>query len=154
MLFRSGVKGSWITLPTTANIASALNNKLDISSFNSFISNEYSTAKNDIINRIDSKQDKSGMSAYVPYSAISGSNNIITGINGSALSAGLTYTAGPNIQINDNEISGKDWSSEISNASANAYNEAINNITAVSFANSARVQVKSAGFSRSALFAI
>ena len=141
-----GVKGSWITLPTTANIASALANKLDISSFNGFISNEYSTAKNDILNQIYSKQDKSGMSAYVPYSAISGSDNIITGINGSALSAGLTYTAGPNIKITDNEISGKDWTSEISDASANAVNEAINNITAVSFANSASAITTSAGW--------
>lgn len=119
-----GVKGSWITLPTTANIASALDSKLDTSSYNSFISNEYSTAKNDIINRIYSKQDKSGMSAYVPYSAISGSDNIITGINGSALSAGLTYTAGPNIQINDNEISGKDWTDDITAASSYAYEQA------------------------------
>ena len=141
-----GVKGSWITLPTTANIASALDSKLDTSSFNSFISNEYSTAKNDIINQIYSKQDKSGMSAYVPYSAISGSDNIITGINGSALSAGLTYTAGPNIKITDNEISGKDWTDEISDASANAVNEAINNITAVSFANSASAITTSAGW--------
>lgn len=126
-----GVKGSWITLPTTANIASALDSKLDTSSYNSFISNEYSTAKNDIINRIDSKQDKSGMSAYVPYSAISGSDNIITGINGSALSAGLTYTAGPNIQINDNEISGKDWTDDITAASSYAYEQATASIPEV-----------------------
>jgi len=126
-----GVKGSWITLPTTANIASALDSKLDTSSFNSFISNEYSTAKNDIINQIYSKQDKSGMSAYVPYSAISGSDNIITGINGSALSAGLTYTAGPNIAINDNEISGKDWTDDITAASSYAYEQATASIPGV-----------------------
>lgn len=126
-----GVKGSWITLPTTANIASALDSKLDTSSFNSFISNEYSTAKNDIINQIYSKQDKSGMSAYVPYSAISGSDNIITGINGSALSAGLTYTAGPNIQITDNEISGKDWTDDITAASSYAYEQATASIPSV-----------------------
>lgn len=141
-----GVKGSWITLPTTANIASALDNKLDTSSFSNFISDEYSTAKSYILNQIYSKQDKSGMSAYIPYSAVSGSDNIITGINGSALSAGLTYTAGPNIKITDNEISGKDWSDEISDASANAVNEAINNITAVSFANSASAVTTSAGW--------
>jgi hypothetical protein len=126
-----GVKGSWITLPTTANIASALDSKLDTSSFNSFISNEYSTAKNDIINQIYSKQDKSGMSAYVPYSAISGSDNIITGINGSALSAGLTYTAGPNIKITDNEISGKDWTDDITAASSYAYEQATASIPGV-----------------------
>ena len=126
-----GVKGSWITLPTTANIASALDSKLDTSSFNSFISNEYSTAKNDIINQIYSKQDKSGMSAYVPYSAISGSDNIITGINGSALSAGLTYTAGPNIKITNNEISGKDWTDDITAASSYAYEQATASIPEV-----------------------
>ena len=126
-----GVKGSWITLPTTANIASALDNKLDTSSFTNFISNEYSTAKNDIINQIYSKQDKSGMSAYIPYSAVSGSNNIITGINGSALSAGLTYTAGPNIKITDNEISGKDWTDDITAASSYAYEQATASIPSV-----------------------
>lgn len=126
-----GVKGSWITLPTTANIASALDNKLDTSSFTNFISNEYSTAKNDIINQIYSKQDKSGMSAYIPYSAVSGSNNIITGINGSALSAGLTYTAGPNIKITDNEISGKDWTDDITAASSYAYEQATASIPEV-----------------------
>ena len=126
-----GVKGSWITLPTTANIASALANKLDTSSFNSFISNEYSTAKTEIFNQIGSKQDKSGMSAYIPYSAVAGSDNIITGINGSALSAGLTYTAGPNIKITDNEISGKDWTDDITAASSYAYEQATASIPSV-----------------------
>ena len=126
-----GVKGSWITLPTTANIASALDNKLDTSSFTNFISNEYSTAKSDILLKIGSKQDISGMSAYIPYSAVSGSNNIITGINGSALSAGLTYTAGPNIKITDNEISGKDWTDNITAASSYAYEQATASIPSV-----------------------
>lgn len=126
-----GVKGSWITLPTTANIASALDNKLDTSSFSNFISDEYSTAKSYILNQIYTKQDKSGMSAYIPYSAVSGSDNIITGINGSALSAGLTYTAGPNIAINGNEISGKDWSDDITAASSYAYEQATASIPEV-----------------------
>ena len=47
------------------------------------------------------------------------------------------YTQGPNIDITDHVVSGKDWSSEISDASANAVNEAINTITAVASANSA-----------------
>ena len=47
------------------------------------------------------------------------------------------YTQGPNIDITDHVVSGKDWSSEISDASANAVNEAINQITAVASANSA-----------------
>ena len=101
-----GVKGAWISLPTTAHIASA----------------------------IDNKADKSALNYYVQYSAISGEGSIITGINGSALSAGLTYTAGPNIKITDNEISGKDWTDEITGASSYAYNQAVTNITAVSYA--------------------
>ena len=129
-----GVKGAWISLPTTAHISSALGEKLDISSYVNFLSSEYYTAKSDIYNQINNKFDSSAISAYIPYSAVSGSDNIITGINGSALSAGLTYTAGPNIKITDNEISGKDWSDDITGASSYAYNQAVTNITAVSYA--------------------
>lgn len=42
---------------------------------------------------------------YVDYSAIDGTDNIITGINGSALSAGANYSAGDNIVIDNNTIS-------------------------------------------------
>ena len=144
-----GVKGSYITLPTTGHIASALDDRLTISSFSSYTSyadgrmdsifqlanSAYTTAVNNYYN----KADKSALSSYVPYSAIGGTTNIITGINGSALSAGANYTAGPNIKITGNEISGKDWTDDITAASANAVNEAVNNITAVSYANSSNV---------------
>lgn len=42
---------------------------------------------------------------YVDYSAIAGTNNVITGINGSALSAGTNYSAGDNIVIANDTIS-------------------------------------------------
>ena len=141
-----GVKGSYITLPGTAHIASALDEKFTIEGFNNFISAGFNPNINALYSNdsylssvINQKFDASAASSYVPYSAIGGDTNIITGINGSALSAGLTYTAGPNIEINDNEISGKDWTDEITAASANAVNEAVNNITAVSYAESSNV---------------
>ena len=141
-----GVKGSYITLPGTAHIASALDEKFTIEGFNNFISAGFNPNINALYSNdsylssvINQKFDASAASAYVPYSAIGGDDNIITGINGSALSAGLTYTAGPNIQINDNEISGKDWTDEITAASANAVNEAVTTITAVSYAESSNV---------------
>lgn len=56
------------------------------------------------------------------------------------------YSAGQNIDITNHVVSGKDWSSEISDASANAVNEAINTITAVEFANSASALTTSAGW--------
>lgn len=141
-----GVKGSYITLPGTAHIASALDEKFSIEAFNNFISagfnpniNALYSNDNYLSSIINQKFDASAASAYVPYSAIGGETNIITGINGSALSAGLTYTAGPNIEINDNEISGKDWTDDITAASANAYSEAVNNITAVSYSESSNI---------------
>jgi hypothetical protein len=42
---------------------------------------------------------------YVDYSAIAGTDNVITGINGSALAAGANYSAGDNIVIDNNTIS-------------------------------------------------
>lgn len=47
--------------------------------------------------------------------AIQGINNTITAINGSAIKDTL-YSAGPNIDITNNVISGKDWSNEITSA--------------------------------------
>ena len=48
-------------------------------------------------------------------SAIQGINNTITAINGSAIKD-TTYTPGANIDITNNTISGKDWSTEINSA--------------------------------------
>jgi hypothetical protein len=56
------------------------------------------------------------------------------------------YSAGANIDITNHVVSGKDWTSEIQDASANAVNEAINTITAVEFANSASALTTSAGW--------
>lgn len=49
------------------------------------------------------------------------------------------YSAGANIDITDHVVSGKDWTSEIQDASANAVNEAINQITAVDYATSSNI---------------
>lgn len=131
------LKGSQFTLPSTASIQTLLDDKLDISSFENYTgtvnttinglfdlaNSAYTTALNNYYN----KADKSALSSYVPYSAIEGDDNIITGINGSALSAGATYSEGPNIKITGNEISGKDWSDDITAASSYAYSQATAN---------------------------
>ncbi len=54
--------------------------------------------------------------------AIVNSNNVFLGSNGGG--ASVHYTAGPNIDITENIISGKDWSDEIENASSYAYEQA------------------------------
>lgn len=68
-------------------------------------------------------------------------NSAITSYNGSAFSVAegdiTPYSAGANIDITNHVVSGKDWSDEITAASANAVNEAVNQITAVDLANSA-----------------
>ena len=64
-------------------------------------------------------------------------DNLGREITSTYLTAEVEYSAGANIDITNHVVSGKDWSSEISDASANAVNEAINTITAVASANSA-----------------
>lgn len=56
---------------------------------------------------LSSYQPTAGMSAYLPTSAIGvdTASSLITGINGSALSAGSTYSAGQYVQISGDEIS-------------------------------------------------
>jgi len=65
-----GLKGAVVTLPSTAHIGSALDDKLDASSFNNFISTEYSTAKSDIYNSasylMQNKLDKSESGNFYP----------------------------------------------------------------------------------------
>lgn len=65
-----GLKGAVVTLPSTAHIGSALDDKLDASSFNTFISTEYSTAKSDIYNSasylMQNKLDKSESANFYP----------------------------------------------------------------------------------------
>ena len=77
----------------------------------------------------------------IAYTALS-SNNIIgleydsdgkiSGFNGSAFAGGSTteYSAGDNIDITDNVISGKSWANEITSASAYAYSQATAQIPA------------------------
>lgn len=149
------LKGSQFTLPSTASIQALLDDKLDISSFTNYTgeinntinglfdlaNSAYTTALNNYYN----KADKSAMTAYVPYSAISGDDNIITGINGSALSAGTTYTEGPNIKITGTEISGRDWSNDITAASSYAYEQATANVNIYDVSAGDNVDVATAG---------
>lgn len=64
-------------------------------------------------------------------------DNLGREITSTYLTAEVEYSAGDNIDITNHVVSGKDWSSEISDASANALNEAINQITSVASAASA-----------------
>lgn len=65
-----GLKGAVVTLPSTAHIGSALDDKLDASAFSNFISTEYSTAKSDIYNSasylMQNKLDTSASANFYP----------------------------------------------------------------------------------------
>lgn len=91
------------------------------------VSSTFLTAHQDLSNY----QTTAGMTAYqpagnyltaVPVGTMNESSfaydtgNNITAYNGSAFAAGATYSAGANINITDNVISGKDWSSDINAA--------------------------------------
>lgn len=78
----------------------------------------------------------------VAYTALSSNNLVglefnasgeITGFNGSAFAGNSTieYSAGDNINITDNVISGKYWTDEITAASSYAYEQATGSIPAV-----------------------
>lgn len=55
---------------------------------------------------VSSKADSSALSSYVPYSSLEyNTASAISGINGSALAAGSTYSAGEGINITDDVIS-------------------------------------------------
>ena len=55
---------------------------------------------------VSSKADSSALSSYVPYSSLEyNTASAISGINGSALAAGSTYSAGEGIDITDDVIS-------------------------------------------------
>ena len=64
-------------------------------------------------------------------------DNLGREITSTYLTAEVEYSAGSNIDITNHIVSGRDWSDDITAASANALNEAINQITAVELANSA-----------------
>ena len=99
------LKGFNLTLPSTAHIASALDQKLDSATFDSFLTVEYSPRLSDIYNKIAVKADNSALSAlpYVKSDAISGDNGLITDISGSGFSASVVGGWEFN---GDNEITG------------------------------------------------
>lgn len=177
------VKGSIIKMPTTANIADALMEKLDISTFSSFSSTAdvtpYTAGANiDITNHVVSGRDwlpliesgdsgKLDITAFTAYTAtaIAGDYELSAGPGisitdypedqktviavtaggggGAVYSAGQyididpsnyisvtglsAYTAGSNINITNNVISGKSWTNDITAASSYAYNQATAN---------------------------
>lgn len=67
---------------------------------------------------------KTNPSGYLVADDISGKLNIDDFTAWSATLDTTEYTAGPNIDITNHVISGKNWTTEINAASANAYNEA------------------------------
>lgn len=111
------LKGFNLTLPSTAHIASALDDKLPISSFSSYTANAsdrmdgifqlansaYTTAVNNFYN----KADISAISSW------SGDINYISGeftaFTATATGLAIEYTAGDNIDITNHVISGKNW---------------------------------------------
>lgn len=133
-----GLKGAVVTLPSTAHIGSALDDKLDASSFSNFINNEYSTAKSDIYNSasylMQNKLDKSESANFYPMTGNpSGFLTAHQSLNNyyqknetssrqeiqealAAIPGAVDYSAGQNINITNHIISGKDWSNDIANA--------------------------------------
>lgn len=79
---------------------------------------------------------------YVENSALSTTEGgLFSAISGTGFYASnvVEYSAGSNIDITNHIVSGKDWTDTITAASSNAYNEAINNITAVDSSTSASI---------------
>jgi hypothetical protein len=113
------LKGAWITLPTTGHIASALDNKLETSSFNYFIESSFLPNMNELHDATANLNNVFN-SACVHNSALNYTvDTKISAISGIPLYC--KYTAGPNININaSNGISGKDWTDTITAASSYA----------------------------------
>lgn len=113
------LKGSWITFPTTAHIASALNNKLETSAFNYFIESGFLPNMSELHDATANLNNVFN-SACVHNSALNYTiDTKISAISGIPLYC--KYTAGPNININaSNGISGKDWTDTITAASSYA----------------------------------
>mgnify|MGYP004447312211 CR=1 FL=1 len=140
-----GLKGAVVTLPSTAHIGSALDNKLDTSSFSNFINTEYSTAKSDIYNSasylMQNKLDTSASGNFYPMTgnpsgfltAVDLSNYYTKNETSSraeisaaidAIPVAVDYSAGANINITNHVVSGKDWTNTITAASAYAASQA------------------------------
>lgn len=96
---------------TTAYVDSAVSGKLDTTAFNS--GDFYTTANPSgfidsayVDSAVSGKADSSSLSSYVSYSSLEyNTASAISGINGSALAAGSTYSAGEGIDITDDVIS-------------------------------------------------
>lgn len=95
----------------SAYAESAASSKLDTTAYNS--ADFYSTSNPSgfidsayVDSAVSSKADSSALSSYVPYSSLEyNTASAISGINGSALAAGSTYSAGEGIDITDDVIS-------------------------------------------------
>ena len=96
---------------TTAYVDSSVSSKLDTTAFNS---GDFYTTSNPsgfvdsayVDSAVSSKANSSALSSYVPYSSLEyNTASAISGINGSALAAGSTYSAGEGIDITDDVIS-------------------------------------------------
>lgn len=95
----------------SAYAESAASSKLDTTAFNS--GDFYTTANESgfvgsayVDSAVSGKADSSALSSYVPYSGLEyNTASAISGINGSALAAGSTYSAGEGIDITDDVIS-------------------------------------------------
>lgn len=109
------------TVSSISGAISGLDNKLDISAFTGYsaaldsgLTNAFETVHNDITGLQDDD------------SYLSGSIDYLSGFVTTGLSA---YSAGPNINITDYVISGKDWLDTIQEASAYAAQGAFSGVT-------------------------
>lgn len=107
----AGVDSATCSAIASAYAESAASSKLDTTAFNS--GDFYTTANESgfvdsayVDSAVSSKADSSALSSYVPYSSLEyNTASAISGINGSALAAGSTYSAGEGIDITDDVIS-------------------------------------------------
>ena len=106
-----GMDEAAVSAIASAYAESAASSKLDTTAFNS--GDFYTTANESgfidsayVDSAVSSKADSSALSSYVPYSSLEyNTASAISGINGSALAAGSTYSAGEGINITDDVIS-------------------------------------------------
>lgn len=106
-----GVDSATVSAIASAYAESAASSKLDTTAFNS--GDFYSTSNPSgfidsayVDSSVSGKADSSALSSYVPYSSLEyNTASAISGINGSALAAGSTYSAGEGIDITDDVIS-------------------------------------------------
>ena len=106
-----GVDSATVSAIASSYAESAASSKLDTTAFNS---GDFYTTSNPsgfvdsayVESAVSSKADSSALSSYVPYSSLEyNTASAISGINGSALAAGSTYSAGEGIDITDDVIS-------------------------------------------------